>query len=56
MPKMGKTLHKFIHQLPKLELATHIQPITRWVCRLLTQGYVTRGNFHRKQYCLVLHT
>ncbi|CAB4026821.1 U5 small nuclear ribonucleo 200 kDa helicase [Paramuricea clavata] len=29
MPKMGKTLHKFIHQLPKLELATHIQPITR---------------------------
>jgi pre-mRNA-splicing helicase BRR2 len=32
MPKMGKTLHKFIHQLPKLELATHIQPITRFVC------------------------
>lgn len=31
MPKMGKTLHKFIHQLPKLELATHIQPITRSV-------------------------
>lgn len=29
MPKMGKTLHKFIHQLPKLELSTHIQPITR---------------------------
>ncbi|XP_035672627.1 U5 small nuclear ribonucleoprotein 200 kDa helicase-like [Branchiostoma floridae] len=29
MPKMGKTLHKFIHQFPKLELATHIQPITR---------------------------
>ena len=30
MPKMGKTLHKFIHQLPKLELSTHIQPITRY--------------------------
>lgn len=29
MPKMGKNLHKFVHQLPKMELATHIQPITR---------------------------
>ena len=34
MPKMGKTLYKFVHQLPKMELATHIQPITRYVeCR-----------------------
>ena len=31
MPKMGKTLYKFVHQLPKMELATHIQPITRYV-------------------------
>jgi len=31
MPKMGKTIHKFIHQFPKLELSTHIQPVTRWV-------------------------
>lgn len=30
MPKMGKTLYKFVHQLPKMELATHIQPITRY--------------------------
>lgn len=30
MPKMGKTIHKFIHQFPKLELSTHIQPVTRW--------------------------
>ena len=28
-PKLGKTLHKYVHQFPKLELATHIQPITR---------------------------
>lgn len=28
-PKMGKVIHKFIHQFPKVELATHIQPITR---------------------------
>ncbi|XP_065882563.1 U5 small nuclear ribonucleoprotein 200 kDa helicase-like [Dysidea avara] len=29
MPKMGKTIHKFVHQFPKLELSTHIQPVTR---------------------------
>ena len=26
---LGKTIHKFVHQFPKLELSTHIQPITR---------------------------
>lgn len=34
MPKMGKTLYKFVHQLPKMELATHIQPITRYLVSL----------------------
>ncbi|XP_033632749.1 U5 small nuclear ribonucleoprotein 200 kDa helicase-like [Asterias rubens] len=34
MPKMGKTLHKYVHQFPKLELATHIQPITRSTLRV----------------------
>ncbi|KAG5281442.1 hypothetical protein AALO_G00072250 [Alosa alosa] len=29
MPKMGKTIHKYLHQFPKLDLAVHIQPITR---------------------------
>lgn len=33
-PKLGKTLHKFIHQFPKLELSTHIQPITRSTLRV----------------------
>jgi pre-mRNA-splicing helicase BRR2 len=28
---MGRTLHKFIHQFPKLNLAAHVQPITRSV-------------------------
>lgn len=28
-PKMGKALHKLIHQFPRLELAAHVQPITR---------------------------
>ena len=31
MPKMGKTIHKYVHQLPKLELAVHIQPVTRYM-------------------------
>lgn len=34
MPKMGKTIHKYVHQFPKLELATHIQPITRNTLRV----------------------
>ncbi|WCJ30807.1 U5 small nuclear ribonucleoprotein helicase putative [Euphorbia peplus] len=33
-PKMGRTLHKFIHQLPKLNLAAHVQPITHSVLRV----------------------
>ncbi|CAN4098719.1 unnamed protein product [Withania somnifera] len=33
-PKMGRNLHKFIHQFPKLNLAAHVQPITRSVLRV----------------------
>ena len=29
VPKMGKSIYKMVHQFPKLELAVHIQPITR---------------------------
>ena len=29
MPKLGKTIHKYVHQFPKLELSVHIQPIIR---------------------------
>ncbi|KAJ7961552.1 DExH-box ATP-dependent RNA helicase [Quillaja saponaria] len=32
--KMGKPLHKYIHQFPKLNLAAHVQPITRTVLRV----------------------
>jgi len=28
-PKDGKTLHKYVHQFPRLDLKSHIQPITR---------------------------
>eukprot|EP00047_Mylnosiga_fluctuans_P022270 m.116969 g.116969 ORF g.116969 m.116969 type:complete len:2124 (+) comp9197_c0_seq4:160-6531(+) len=28
-PKYGKTLHKYIHHFPRLDLSSHVQPITR---------------------------
>lgn len=34
VPKLGKTIHKYVHQFPKLELFTHIQPITRSTLRV----------------------
>jgi len=34
VPKMGRTLHKLVHQFPKLELSAHIQPITRSILRV----------------------
>ncbi|KHJ42995.1 Sec63 domain protein [Trichuris suis] len=34
IPKMGKPLHKYIHQLPKLELTTQVLPITRSTLRM----------------------
>ena len=33
-PKLGKTIYKYIHQLPKLELTVHILPITRSTLRV----------------------
>ena len=29
MPKLGRAIHKYIPQFPKLDLISHIQPITR---------------------------
>lgn len=34
MPKMGKPLYKFIRQIPKLDMTTLIQPITRSTLRI----------------------
>ena len=28
-PKVGKTIYKYIHHIPKLELSVHVLPITR---------------------------
>ena len=33
-PKIGKAIHRFVHQFPRLELAAHVQPITRTVLRV----------------------
>lgn len=33
-PKMGTVLHKAIHQLPRLELQGHVQPLTRTLLRM----------------------
>lgn len=34
VPKLGKAIHRYVHQFPKLELSTHIQPITRSTLRV----------------------
>jgi pre-mRNA-splicing helicase BRR2 len=36
IPKMGKTLHKYVHMFPKLELSAHVQPITRSLLKVCT--------------------
>ena len=33
-PKMGRALHKLVHQFPRLELSAQIQPITRSMLRV----------------------
>ena len=32
--RLGKTVHKLIHQFPRLELAASVQPITRTVLKV----------------------
>lgn len=34
LPRMGKTLHRFVHQFPRVELAASVQPITRALLRV----------------------
>ncbi len=34
LPRMGKTLHRLIHQFPRVELGAHVQPITRTLLRV----------------------
>lgn len=34
VPKMGRTLHKLVHQFPKVDLSIQVQPITRSMLRV----------------------
>lgn len=34
LPKMGKTLHRLVHQIPRLELAAHVQPVSRGLLKV----------------------
>ncbi|CAH9061484.1 unnamed protein product [Cuscuta epithymum] len=48
-PKMGKILHKYVHQFPKLNLAAHVQPITRSVLRVeltITPDFIWEDKVH----------
>ncbi|CAH9084541.1 unnamed protein product [Cuscuta europaea] len=48
-PKMGKVLHKYVHQFPKLNLAAHVQPITRSVLRVeltITPDFIWDDKVH----------
>ena len=51
-PKMGKMVHRFVHQFPRLELAAHVQPITRTVLKVLplVSGF-TQGFRHTPLMC-----
>lgn len=33
-PKCGKTVYKYIHNLPKLEISAHVQPLTRSILKI----------------------
>ncbi|KAF3512323.1 hypothetical protein F2Q69_00009381, partial [Brassica cretica] len=49
-PKMGRPLHKFIHQFPKLVLAAQVQPITRtvlWVELTITPDFQWDEKIHK---------
>ncbi|KAJ8602966.1 hypothetical protein CTAYLR_001574 [Chrysophaeum taylorii] len=34
LPKMGKNLHRLVHQIPRVELAAHVQPVSRGLLRI----------------------
>ena len=34
VPKLGRTLHRYVHQFPRLELAAQVQPVTRTVLKV----------------------
>ncbi len=47
LPKVGKALHRYVHQFPRLELAAHVQPITRAVLKARALGFTTLVNLRK---------
>ena len=50
-PKMGKIIHKLVHQFPKLELEAYCQPITRTVIKVelaITPDFQWEPKIHGK--------
>jgi len=48
-PKMGRTIHKYVHQFPRLDLSAHVQPITRGILRVdltLTPDFQWNAKVH----------
>ena len=49
VPKFGKILYNFVHQLPKLDVVAHVQPITRSSIRVevsITPDFVWSNSIH----------
>ncbi|CAH8493771.1 unnamed protein product [Schistosoma turkestanicum] len=49
LPKLGRPLHKYLHQLPRLEMSVHVQPITRSALRVeltLTPDFIWDEKVH----------
>ena len=49
LPKMGKRIHTCVHQFPRLELAAHVQPITRSVLKVeltITPDFAFNDDIH----------
>ncbi len=50
-PKMGKIIHKLVHQFPRLELEAYVQPITRSVIKVelaITPDFQWESKIHGK--------
>jgi pre-mRNA-splicing helicase BRR2 len=48
-PGIGKSLHKYVHQFPRLELSAHVQPVTRSMLRVeltITPDFEYNELFH----------
>lgn len=49
MPKYGKTLHRLIHQFPKVQLSAHVQPVTRSLLKFdltITPDFIWEDKLH----------